>query len=68
MNPDTDWKIVSPGVLELPTTNYRIEHGPEGFTVFWGDKREGPPSKTLDFAKWCASNHMRDMLAMGYEI
>lgn len=68
MNPDTDWKIVSPGILELPTTKYRIVHGPEGFTVFWGDEREGPPSKTLGFAKSCASRHMKEMLTMGYEV
>lgn len=68
MNPDTEWEVVAPGVLALPTTAYRIRHDMALglFMVFW-QERKVDQAATLDYAKMVAAQHMRDMMAMGYE-
>jgi hypothetical protein len=70
IQPDIRWVVVEPGVIELPTTAYRITHHPEScmpFKVTWRGEW-CTADITLESAKYGAFRHMQEMLAMGYEV
>jgi hypothetical protein len=67
-DPDTEWTAITPGVLELPTTKFRITyHATYGsFRLTWdggGEQAYG----TLQAAKDGAAKRMEDLIAMGLE-
>jgi hypothetical protein len=70
-DPSTEWTVVSPGVIELPTTGITIQLMPNWSTghryqVMW-NHREISRTATLDFAKLEAQQWLRELLAMGME-
>ena len=70
-DPSTEWTVVSPGVIELPTTGITIQLMPNwstghGYQVMW-NHREISRTATLDFAKLEAQQWLRELLAMGME-
>ena len=73
-DPDTKWTITRPGVMELPTTKFRIEYRPESarfqpFHVFWDDRLIPRGShSTLEDAQIAARSHAADLFLIGIEI
>ena len=72
MIPDTEWTIVRPGVIALPTTRYEIRYFPGSnipFRLHWGggDASFERGYATLDAAKTGALEHARDILALGLD-
>jgi hypothetical protein len=70
-DPSTEWTVVSPGVITLPTTGITIQLMPDWSTghryrVMW-NHREVSRSATLDFAKLEAQKWLRELLDMGME-
>lgn len=67
MNPDTNWKVLEPGIIHLPTTGFRILYEPNGsFAVEWNGQPRGRCG-TLSTAKSHVDYLMCDLLAMGME-
>jgi len=70
-NPQTEWKVVRPGEITLPTTELTIrlradwEDG-HRYQILWKGKEVGE-SMTLNFAKTIAHDWVRDLLTMGIE-
>lgn len=63
----TDWTLVEPGVMILPTTKLRIVwDGKRSFILEWDGTSVGACG-TLDGAKDFAGHHMRELTAMGIE-
>jgi len=71
-NPKTKWIAVEPGVIELPTTKFRITYAPESgipFRVTWNGKRiPGGEQGTLEIAMDVAERHMAELTIMGFEV
>ncbi len=70
-DPSTEWTVLSPGVIELPTTGVTIHLMPDWSTghryrVMW-NHREVSRTATLDFAKLEAQKWLRELLDMGME-
>ncbi len=70
-DPSTEWTVVSPGVITLPTTGITIQLMPDWSTghryrVMW-NHREVSRTATLDFAKLEAQKWLRELLDMGME-
>lgn len=67
MEPDTDWTIIEPGVLALPTTKLVIRWtGLGSLIVEWNGSPIGAAGD-LDSAKEYARDHMRQLMQMGME-
>lgn len=70
-DPNIAWTVITPGVIELPTTGITIELMADWSTghrykVMW-NYREVSRSATLDFAKLEAQKWLRELLTMGIE-
>ncbi len=70
-DPSLEWTVLSPGVIELPTTGITIQLMPDWSTghryrVVW-NHREVSRTATLDFAKLEAQKWLRELLDMGME-
>ena len=72
MEPDTEWRAISPGVLELPGTKYRIEYvggSMQPFRATWdGQRFLGDVHSTLDGIKKNCFSHMAEMITMGFAV
>ena len=70
-DPDTDWRIINPGILALPNTKMRIEyrHGHSSpYIVLWdGVQINIGLHSRLGDAKAAAAKHVADMIAIGHE-
>lgn len=72
MDPETKWIATAPGILELPTTKFRIEYVAGSyvpFRAFW----DGVPiphsaCTTLRHAQKACSEHMAELITMGFEV
>jgi len=69
MAPNTLWTAVSPGVMELPTTKFRITYRREtgSYTLTW-DGGGGMVFGDLQSAKEGAVRWMADLIEMGIEV
>lgn len=69
MEPEILWISVAPGVMELPTTKFRITYKSEtgSFYLTWND--EGTRSyRDLQSAKEGSNSWMADLIEMGLEV
>lgn len=69
--PETEWISVAPGVLELPTTKFRIAYEAGSlvpFRVAW-DVKAIPQSAHMHLAdaRAVAERHMAELIVMGFE-
>ena len=69
MSPDVLWVAIAPGVMELPTTKFRITFVPNGgsFHLNW-DGGGARSYGDLQSAKDGAARWMADMIEMGIEV
>lgn len=68
MEPNIEWKVVEPGIIELPTTSYRIHSEITSRTYFivtWHGNHVGT-YLGLKPAKDRAMFHMAEMIQMGH--
>lgn len=70
--PEIKWIAVAPGVMELPTTKFRIRHvngSSVPFRVEWDGKRTPDGEHfTLAEAQVAAENYIDTLMTMGYEV
>ena len=69
--PPTQWHVVSPGEIWLPTTELTIRlrdnwENAHRYQILWQGKTVGE-SMTLDYAKLVARDWLRELLSMGIE-
>lgn len=69
--PDTQWLIVEPGVLVLPTTRFEIVYAEQysaPFRVRWnGREIPGGAHCAVSSAKSAALRHMRELMKIGLD-
>ena len=68
MSPDVLWVAVAPGVMELPTTKFRITCERGSFPVLTWDGGGARSYGDLQSAKDSAARWMADMIEMGIEV
>jgi hypothetical protein len=69
-DPSTEWTVVAPGVIELPTTGITIQLMSDWsighrYQVMW-NHREISRTATLDFAKLEAQKWLTDLQELGF--
>lgn len=69
MEPEILWVAVAPGVMELPTTKFRITYMPTSglYHLTW-DGGGATAYGTLQNAKYGATKWMADLIEMGVEV
>lgn len=67
MDPDVKWTAISPGVMELPTTKFRITYRNGLFTLAWNGEG-GLNYGSLQAAKDGAMMRMGELIEMGIEV
>ncbi len=68
MEPETQWVAIAPGMMELPTTKFRITYQ-RGHTYHLTWDRSGAMAYgNLQSAKEGATRWMADLIEMGLEV
>jgi alkanesulfonate monooxygenase SsuD/methylene tetrahydromethanopterin reductase-like flavin-dependent oxidoreductase (luciferase family) len=67
MQPDTEWTIVEPGVIALPTTQFVIRYADGYFTLHHSETKYRGFYGSLEEAKQAANRKMLDLISIGIE-